>query len=91
MRKRLLPEGEPSVEDIAKVIEAVDEDTCDFDLVAWSCDVHQIVLAHDLFLTRHSARWNSAWSLLDGQLLVVLVDSVNFINHERALLLTYHA
>ena len=77
--------------DVAKVVEAIDENASDFDLVAWSCDVHKIVLAHDLFLTRHSARWNGAWSLLDGQLLVVLVDSVYFINHERPLLLAYHA
>ena len=77
--------------DVAKVVKPINEDAGDFDLVTRSSNVDQIVLAHDFFLARDSARWNGAWRLLDCQLLIVLVDGVGFINHVRSLLLTYHA
>ena len=43
-----------------------------------------------LFLARDSTWRNSAWRLLNGEFLVIPVDSVDFIDSEGALFLTDH-
>ena len=76
---------------IAKVVKSVDENSCNFNFVTRSCNINKIILAHNLFLARDTSWRDSAWSLLDSQLLVVLVDSVGFINNIGTLFLANHA
>ena len=66
--------------DVGEIVKSVDEDSCHFNLVTWSGSIYKIMKDIDLLLSWHSTRWNSSWSLLDSEFLVISVNSVNFID-----------
>ena len=76
---------------ITKVVKSIDENSCNLYFITRSSNINKIKLAHNLFLAWDTSWRNSAWSLLNSQLLVVLVDSVGFINNIGTLFLANHA
>ena len=66
--------------DVREVVIAVDVDSMDLNLVARAGYIDQIVKDKDFFLAGNTAGWHSAWRLLDGQLLVVAVDSLDVVD-----------
>ena len=73
-------EDREAVLDVGEVVVSVDVDAMDLDLVAGARYIDQIVKHKDLLLAGHSARWHSSWGLLDGQFLIVTVNSLNFVD-----------
>ena len=77
--------------DVGKVVVSVDVDAMDLDLVAGARHIHQIMKHKDLLLAGDSTGWNSSWSLLDRQFLIVSVDSLHFVDGVRPAHLTDYA
>jgi hypothetical protein len=75
---------------ISRVVVFVCVNTCDFDFIARACGIDQIVKHHDFFLPRDSARWYTAWSLLNCHLLVIAIDRLLLTDCVRAKFGTAH-
>lgn len=73
-------EDRESVLDVCKVIVPVDVDSVDFNFITGTGNVDKIMQDEDLFLTGNTTGWHRAWCLLDRQLLIVTVDSLDLIN-----------
>ena len=65
--------------DVSEIVVPVDVNTVDLHLVARAGDIDQVVKDEDFFLARNAARRHRTWSLLNGQLLIVAVDSLDLI------------
>ncbi len=50
--------------------------TCDLHLLSWACTVYEVVQQDDLLVAGQAAGRHGAGGLLQGQLLVVLVDGL---------------
>ena len=85
-----LEDGE-SVLDVRKVIVPVDVDSVDFDLITGAGNVDEIMQDEDFFLTGDTTGWHSAWCLLDGELLIVSVDSLDLVNGVGSARLAHNA
>jgi len=83
-------EDRESVLDVRKVIVSVDVDSVDFNFITGAGNVDKIMQDEDLFLTGDTAGWYCAWCFLDGQLLIVAVDSLDLINSVGATRLAHN-
>jgi hypothetical protein len=65
--------------DVCNLIETIDVNSSDFNFIAWSGSVHQVVQNNALFLARNTTGRHGSWGFLDGELLVISVDSLDLI------------
>ena len=77
--------------DVGEVVISVDVDAMNLDLVAGARYIHQIMEHKHFLLAGHSTGWHSSWGLLDGQFLIVTVNSLDFVNGVWAAHLTDYA
>ena len=84
-----LENGE-TVLDVREVIVPIDVNAVNLDLITWTGDIHKIMKDKDFLLSRDTARWDSAWGLLNGQLLVVAIDCLDLIDCEGSISLAHN-
>ena len=76
---------------VCNLVVAVQVDTSDLNFVTWSCSVYKVVQHDALLLPWNSAWWDSAWSFLDSQFLVIAVNSGQLIKCVRTIALATNA
>ena len=76
--------------DVCEVIVSVDVNTVNLDLITRAGDINKIMEDKDFLLSWDTAGWDSAWSLLNGQLLVVAVDCLDLIDSKGAISLAHN-
>ena len=84
-------ENRETVLDIREIVKSIDVDTSDFNLITWSGSVNHVIQNINFFLSGDTTWRDGTRGLLNSHLLIVSVDSVDFIYCEGAIALANYA
>jgi hypothetical protein len=82
-------ENRETVFDVRNLVKTIDVNSSNFNLIAWPGSVNQVVQNNTLLLARDTTGRHGSWGFLDGELLVISVDSLNLIKSVGSVPLAY--